>query len=430
MCEAKPKTYERMDKAPVSYSEIVNRAGAPVVGVVFGVGVYQGLAVMRALGRMGIPVCAMGKENSVGFKSRYASECWVTPDTHNDPTGLLDVILKAGRKLKGEGKKGVLIPTQDSMVELCSKNKEILKEYFVCHIPDYSVIGACSDKQHQYSVAEKLAVPYPTTYFDFDIPRLLADLDSGKLAYPVIFKARKELPLHLRKQYRFVIMNTKEEVKKLLDVITPLNIPFVIQQIIPGEDDSLYTLGSVMSKDGKMKAVFTGRKLRQRPPKFGECRVGESKFVKEIIEDGEKLLRGLNYFGISQVEFKYDARDGKYKLMEVNPRSWSWVGLPIGMGVNLPYAFFCDALGIDVPRIEMPNKRALYISLYDDLYWSLKARDGKPWGHLFKGYDVVVEPYYASDDRKPGLLHFSRCAGDLMKMVQNKVSRSVGINRK
>ena len=178
-----------------------------------------------------------------------------------------------------------------------------------------------------------------------------------------------------------------------------------------------------------MKSVFTGRKLRQRPPRFGECRVGESVYVEDIINDGEKLLSGLGFFGISQVEFKYDARDGKYKLMEVNPRSWSWISLPIAMGINIPFACFCDALGIQIPAQPMTRQRVLYISLADDLYWSLKARDGKPWMHCFRSYEKIVEPFFTISDPLPGLIHFQRTAFEFAGSAARQVGRKLGVAR-
>jgi hypothetical protein len=99
------------------------------------------------------------------------------------------------------------------------------------------------------------------------------------------------------------------------------------------------------------------------------------------------------------------------------------------MGVDLPYAFFCDALGVDLPVQSMPSIRAAYISLYDDLYWSLKARDGWPWVHCFKGYDVVVEPYYAKDDRLPGLIQFKRNAVTLASMAWNGALRKLRLKK-
>jgi D-aspartate ligase len=413
-----------MSKLPFTYKEIIERAGKPVVAVVFGVGEPQGLATMRGLGRAGIPVYAIGKEGALGFYSRYAHEIRIVPDTHLDPAGVMKVILDLGKKLKAESTQGILLPTQDSMVELLSKNKTVLQEYFICHFPDIDVISACSDKKVQYETAELLGVPYPKTYFENQTDRLIDDLENSRVEYPLIFKARKELPRAIRGQYRLSIIKNLAELKKLLPAVAKLKIPFIISEVIPGEDDTLYTLGCCVSQNGEMLGTFTGRKLRQRPPRFGEARVAESIYVEKIIEDGRLLLRGLNYVGIAQVEFKFDARDGKYKLIEVNPRPWSWIGLPIGMGINLPYLFFCDALGIDVPRQKMSDRRCAYIYFYQDLYWSITAKDGKPWIHCFKNYEMIVEPFFSRDDLKPGLLHFAQCSQTLCGAAFRKVLKT------
>jgi len=178
-----------------------------------------------------------------------------------------------------------------------------------------------------------------------------------------------------------------------------------------------------MSRDGKLLGVFTGRKLRQKPPHFGVCRVGECEYVEPIICHGAKLLKALGFFGTSQVEFKYDHRDGQYKLMEVNPRSWSWIGLPIEMGINLPFATLCDSLGVDFPFQPMiKDKRVLWISLTDDLEMSRLHRDGFPWRHCLEGYDQIVEAYYARHDRRPGLVHFRRKLGAYARGVLNRIA--------
>lgn len=410
-----------MNQLPFTYKQIVERVGAPVAAVVFGVGEPQGLAAMRGLGRAGIPVYAIGKEGAVGFRSRYAHETRVVPDTHLDPAGVMTVVIALGRKLKADGIKAVLLPTQDSMVELLSKNKALLQEYFICHVPDIDVISACSDKKVQYETAEKLGVPYPKTYFENQTDRLIDDLENQRVEYPLIFKARKELPRAIRGQYRLSIIKNMADLKKLLLAVAELKIPFIIQEIIPGEDDTLYTMGSCRTQKGELSAIFTGRKLRQTPPHFGVCRVGESKLVPQIIDSGEKLLAALNYYGISQVETKYDHRDSKYKLIEVNPRPWAWVALPVEMGINLPYAFFCDALGIEIPQQKMTDRRCVYIYLYEDLYCSLAVPDGRPWVHLFRNYELVVEPFFNTDDLKPGLIYFARCGRILCNAAFRKV---------
>ena len=407
----------------LGYPEIEARVGAPVAAVVFGCGNFQGLAVMRGLGRCGIPVIAVAKAGGVGLRSRYATEVWNVPDTHADPEGVLEVVREIGARLTQQGRRGVLIPTQDSTVELLSRNRHRLQESLICHLPDDAVIQACSDKQVQCRLARSLGVPLPNTFFEDEREQLLAALASGAQGFPLVFKSRKELPPAIRKKFRVIVINDLDELDTVLAEAEAAGVSYLVQDVIPGGDDELYTFGSYMDRAGTLQAWFTGRKLRQQPPRFGVCRVGESKRVDVIVGDGVKLLRRLGYFGISQVEFKHDARDGRYKLIEVNPRAWAWVALPIGMHVNLAYAFFCDALGLELPFQPMPEIKGAYISLFDDLYWSLKARDGRPWAHLFRGYDLIVEAYYAPDDRLPGLINFKRRTGDFASSAVKAVLR-------
>ncbi len=415
----------------VPYDELVRRVGKPVVVVVFGVGQsHTGMGVLRGLGRMGVPVVAVGEKNSVGFHSRYATESLVSPDSHEQPEEFIQLILTLGKRLKAEGKIAVLFPTRDSVVELFAKRSAELREFFICHLPDYEIIRNCSSKEAQIRVAREMNIPAPRTFFDSEMAALNTALAAGELKFPLVFKAKKELSAALKKKFRIIVIENNAQLDQALAAAAASNIPFLIQEIIPGEDDQLYTFGSCMARNGKVIAAFTGRKLRQQPPKFGVCRVGESKRVDEIAADGERLLRALKFFGISQVETKFDARDGQYKLMEVNPRPWLWIALPIGIGVNIPYAFLCDALGVEIPVQKMPVTRAVYISLYDDLYWSLKERDGRPWAHLFHGYEKIVEAYYAKDDRKPGLIHFKRAAIEMSRMLARGLLRKVGLKRK
>jgi predicted ATP-grasp superfamily ATP-dependent carboligase len=401
------------------YSEISKKAGQ-VVASVFGAETFNGLGVIRGLGRMGVPVYAMGQEkNSIGFYSRYASERIIYSDPHHGVEKFIATLIDLGKKLKAENKRAMLFPTSDRVVQTFSKNEKILSEYFILNLPGPEILANCLDKQAQYRLARELDIPFPHTYIETEIPQLFADLANGRIEYPILLKARQALPAHLRRKFRTAVLKNKSELEATLKSIASEKISFVIQEIIPGEDDALYTFGSYMNPNGESKAIFTGRKLRQQPPHFGICRVGESKFVEQIIGDSEKLLRGLKFFGISQTEYKYDCRDGRYKLMEVNPRSWAWIGLPIAMGINLPYVAFCDALGIEIPAQKMQSRRAVWISLGDDLFWCLKNGDCLPWRHCF-GYEQIVEAYFSSDDLKPGLVQAKRSAIEISKMCVGK----------
>ena len=67
--------------------------------------------------------------------------------------------------------------------------------------------------------------------------------------------------------------------------------------------------------------------------------------MQEVVDAGLRFLRGLGFHGISQVEFKRDPRDGRFKLMEINPRLWQWHGLAAACGVDLPLIAYRDLTG-------------------------------------------------------------------------------------
>ena len=81
------------------------------------------------------------------------------------------------------------------------------------------------------------------------------------------------------------------------------------------------------------------------PRGFGTCRVGEARWRDDVVEQALTLLGALGYHGIAQTEFRLDPRDGRFKLMEVNPRLWQWHGLARACGVDLPRIAYLDVLG-------------------------------------------------------------------------------------
>src|SRR5262249_34340741 len=111
--------------------------------------------------------------------------------------------------------------------------------------------------------------------------------------------------------------------------------PMQIAENIPGEPDQLYTVGSYSNAAGKVLRSYTGRKLTQWPYYHGVASVSESTPIPaEVVRGAAAFLDAAGFHGISQVELKYDARDGLYKLLEVNARSWFWIKLAAFSGVN------------------------------------------------------------------------------------------------
>jgi predicted ATP-grasp superfamily ATP-dependent carboligase len=182
--------------------------------------------------------------------------------------------------------------------------------------------------------------------------------------------------------------------------------------VIPGGDDRIWTLGSYRDADGRPLASFTGRKLRQWPPRFGTARAAESRWDAALAARGHRLLDALGYHGISQLETKRDPRDGRDYLIEVNARSWLWVGLATAVGVNLPHAAYLDAIGAQpVPRADGHRGGLRWVLLSRHLGASpgeIRRREWTAGEFLHTLRPPVVDGVLDPRDPRPALALYAR----------------------
>ena len=125
-----------------------------------------------------------------------------------------------------------------------------------------------------------------------------------------------------------------------------IDIPVLVQEFIPGEATNLYTLTSYSDKNGNLIAGSIGHKLRQFPPEAGRITAGILKYDEGLKETGELFLKTIGFNGVANTEFKYDSRDGKFKLMEINTRFGAWNYSTLYSGMNLMQIAIDDYNGI------------------------------------------------------------------------------------
>src|SRR4029077_10631265 len=218
---------------------------------------------------------------------------------------------------------------------------------------------------------------------------------AQELGLPVLVKPEHPVGFKLRFRRQALRCESLDEVE---DAYTRAEeFAPMVQELVPGGDDTLYSVGSYLARDGRPLGVFSGRKLRQTPPGVGTCRVGEAVWVQEAVDAALRLLEAFGYYGLSQVEFKRDPRDGGFKLMEITPRLWQWHGLATACGVDLPRIAYDDLVGESSPPPATMNGA------------------GKRWAiTLLPGERPAVQrpPYldavFARDDPKPGAVHLAR----------------------
>jgi D-aspartate ligase len=142
------------------------QAGAIVLG-----GDYQGLGIVRSLGRRGSETCVIDDERSISRFSRYATVA-VRVDTLRDERRAIDNILDVGVRFGLDG--WVLYPTREETVVALSRHRAMLAERFRVATPPLDVVRWAWDKRKTYAKAASLGIPTPRTWQ----PAEVADLDA------------------------------------------------------------------------------------------------------------------------------------------------------------------------------------------------------------------------------------------------------------
>ena len=344
--------------------------GAVVIG-----GHVQGLGIVRMLGYKKIPVVLMDTTGyNIARFSRYCSNFIKIPgDNFESEQKFCDYLMEKCQQYNLQD--WLLFPTDDQTVAYLSRLKKKLSDYYRIWTPAWDVIKQCYNKKLTYSLAEKIGISIPKSCFPEDLSDIREIADQ--IRYPVIIKPAVMHTFYTQTGCKVVLIHTREELLEQYQRVKKI-IPsseIVIQEVIPGSPNNLYSCGSFF-KDGNIVASVTGQRSRQIPMDFGKA----STFVK-LVEVAEvrslslKLLNALKYYGLSEVEFKYDARDRTFKLLEINPRTWKWHSIALLSELNLPYLLYCDMNGknyssdLNSSRMMIEGK---WIDEYTDLYVSMR----------------------------------------------------------
>ena len=331
------------------------------IGVVITGGDFQALGAIRTLGRKGIPVTVLDKDLCISKYSKFVKKCIKAPSLSDENT-YKDFLIHIAEKENIKG--SVLFPNSDEAVCIISKHKKILEKYYSIPTPTWDVIKNVYIKKNTYRIAGENGIPVPKTYSPESIERLI-DLD---LDFPLVIKPSIRDYFYNKTKIKAFRINTKEELIKTYKFVSEIIDPseILIQEFIAGGPKHLYSFCPFF-KDGEIITSIMARRSRQHPMDFGHASTyAELVDIAEMREHAEKFLNLIGYYGIGEVEFMYDPKDGSYKLIELNPRIWGWHSLAIAAGVDLPYLLYKDVTG---EKIEPPTKlrNVKWVRLVTDL---------------------------------------------------------------
>ena len=348
------------------------------------------LAFCRSLGPFGVPVDVLATDAaSPGQYSRYARglRC---PDPRTYEREFIDFLIALA---KGHLAPPLLFCSDDRSLLLCEKYRSSLEKHFLLAFPPWECVGKLLLKDALYlqgldGISTPATMPLRTVedlsqasrLMEFPLllkPTLRCLREGGEINSPPFEKVFGDKAVRVR---------NGEELDHCFQLIKGQRFDVLVQEEIPGGVERLYTLGIYAGRDGQIKAAWTGHKLAQVPADFGDALIVEADWRPEILSLGERMVRATGFYGIADLEFKHDPRDGQYKLLDINPRPWAWISFLTLCGVNLPYAAYCDLTGLETPLFRQTvNKRMRWVSprgLLVSLVRSVWKRE--PWGRTLK----------------------------------------------
>ncbi len=344
-------------------------------------GAHGTLALARSLGVLNVPVYYLTHDSPLPGWSRFVRETirWAGPHDAGAIVFLRQMAEKHG--LKG----CLLVPSGDGEVQLISQHREELSALYKIVLPDWAALQWLCEKPLLYKRAAELGVSIPRTYaLTSD-----ADIDAMDVMFPVILKPNMGGGDTTIARAKVIRADDRQALKTAFadasGEIGAGNV--VVQELIPGGGESQFSYAALWL-NGEPVAEFTARRARQYPVDFGytSTRV-------EVVDNGQaidaarKMLKSAGHSGLVEVEFKLDGRDGELKLLDVNPRPWSWFGL-------------CSAAGVDLGallwRVANDEQTGQPVSARQGVSWSYLVRDTVAAFTLARRGETRIGDYFAS----------------------------------
>lgn len=346
-----------------------------------------GLSVVRSLARHGVTVHGVdANPMQIGLYSKdLASRAVISCVEQKERllAYLLDLSAAAQRR-------PVLVAAGDEEIEFVCNHEDMLRKAFI--LPDSCTPefgGLLLNKIHFYRTCLSLGAEIPRTVF----PQSLNDVQvmAETLRYPAIVKPGFGHAWRERFKGRKVLeFDSPETLILAFDKYRLDPQEMVLQEVIPGKEENIAVFGGYFNRDAKPLSVFTGQKTRQYPPLFGSGSLLESRWYPDIAEKSIDLLRKMRFHGICGTEYKWDPRDGTWKLMEINFRPTLWYAITRAAGVDVVHDAYLDMTGRPVtPKIGTQKNGVLWQYLVRDaasVLWYLRRGEinGKELRQFFQ----------------------------------------------
>jgi D-aspartate ligase len=368
---------------------------------------HGGVGAIRSLGRMRVPVFAVVEDRlTPAAVSRFLRAGFVWSATGSEQTDVLvDGLLSIGRRI---GRPTVLIPTDDEAAVLLAEQASALAPHFL--YPRSREPGLTRRVVDKYSLRE-LCLEHDVPCADAVAPRSAAEVEqvARTARFPLVAKNREPFRrLNSPAVHGTTLIKGPDELR-LLARRWPEDPNVVLQEYLPREEAVDWIVHGYFGADADPRVLFTGVKVRSWPPHAGMTSCAFVSHNPELAALASGFCKQIGYSGIVDLDWRYDRRDGRYKLLDFNPRVGAQFRLfETEQGLDVVRAQHLDLTGRSVPAGVPPEGRRFIVENVD-LAARLSYLRGSYKPPPRPGREAGTEvAWFARDDVKPYVAMMAR----------------------
>lgn len=290
------------------------------------------------------------------------------------------------------GKYDLVVPMEDFFATILSRNKAVLSRYAYIYVNDWAIYKKAIDKLETMTVCMNNDLPCPKTLLVNDF----SDINTS-LQFPVVVKPRTSFGAK-----GFNVVQSKDELDGIIKNTEREYGAVLVQEYIP-QTDKQYQVEMVMGKDGECKAFVLMDKVRWYPLEGGSSTCNVTIHDDTIKNDCIKLLQATGWEGYASLDLIRDPRDGKAKIMEINPRINGTAKICFAAGVDLSKMILEEYYGQDITPQPDYKEGVVLRYFHKDILWFLKSRDRFKAQPSWFSFHNTVDEVFSWEDIRPAV---------------------------
>ena len=299
----------------------------------------------------------------------------------------------------------LVIGCGDSYVKLAAENKDAFPANCIAPYVSGELIGTLINKEKFYALCDEHGIDHPGTFVyrrelghDYELsfqPPYICKPSDGVAYWAHPFPGNEKV----------FLCQDRAELDAVLDRVYASGYPgtMIVQDFIPGDDSYMHVLTCYSDRDAKVKLMCLGHVLLEEhtPHGIGNHAVILTEVDEPLCEKIRAFLEAIGFVGFSNFDIKYDRRDGRYKVFEINCRQGRSNYYVTGAGYNIARLLVEDRIeGRELPFVLADNeslwrvvpRRVAFDYIVSDYHEEMRAlmRQGKEVDPLFYPADRAL----------------------------------------